>query len=73
VAPGGGFVDTYTVRIGGVATAAVATVTNAAVDGSWAGTPVAFTAGSNVSIAFTTTGATSASDCSVSLVFRPIE
>jgi len=68
VAPGGAIVDTFTVLVNGVASVAAATVTGAAVDGTWTGA-VAIAADDDVSILFTTDGATAAQDPVVTLRF----
>lgn len=71
-APGGIVVDTYTAYLNGVATAAAVTVTGAAVTGTWSGN-VAFAAGSEVSLYFTTDGATAADDVTITLLFQILE
>jgi len=72
-APGGGFTDTYTVHLNGAPTAAVVNIADPAQLDNWAGAAVAYAAGSEISIQFTTTGATSAVDIAVLLRFQVVK
>ena len=73
VAPGGAFVDTYTVNNTTVPTAAAVTITGAAVAATpWAGA-IAFAADDTISVAYTVSGGVATRDCCVALVFRPYE
>ena len=68
VAPGGAFVDTYTVRVIGAGSAAAPTVTAAATTGTWSGT-VAVAADAELSLQYTVTGGVATRDAMVTLVF----
>lgn len=66
IAPGGAFVDTYTVRLNAGDTAAAPTVTATATTGTWSGTE-AVTAGDEISVQYTQTGGVATRDPIVSL------
>lgn len=71
VAPGGAEVDTYTLRINGVGSAAAATITAAATTGLWEGT-VAVAAGDRLSMQYTVTGGVATRDiCASVLIYLP--
>lgn len=67
IAPGGAFVDTYTVRVNGVGSAAAPTVTAAATTGTWSGA-VAVAAGDELSLQYTVTGGVATRDAMVTLL-----
>ena len=65
-APGGVIVDTFTVRLGGVGSAAVATVTAAAVTGTWSGN-VAVAADDIISVQYTQSAASAIQNVMIAL------
>ena len=69
IVPGGAVVDTYTFYRDGVTTGESFDVGAAVAAATYAGA-IAFAAGEAISINFTTTGATTADDIVISLVFR---
>jgi hypothetical protein len=70
LAGGGGRVDTFTCRLNGVATAALATVTDPATIGTWAGA-VAVTAGQRLSVLATIAGGSTINDVTVTILIQP--
>ena len=66
VAPGAGITDTYIIRKNGIATAATPTIVGTATTGTWSGF-VSFVAGDEISIQYTTDGASVAADIIISI------
>jgi len=72
-APGGAFVDTYTVNQTTNPTAAVCTITGAALVATpWTGA-IAVAADDTISVAYTVSGGVATRDCFATLVFRNFE